>query len=67
MAAQAVLGVVAHIMPIHQHAAREGLIVERGSHAALLEADGVYAGMWAAQQAEQEEAVQGRVLGEVAQ
>ncbi len=28
---------------------RDGLIVERGSHAALLEADGVYAGMWAAQ------------------
>jgi ATP-binding cassette subfamily B protein len=28
---------------------REGEIVERGSHAALLEADGVYAGMWAAQ------------------
>jgi ATP-binding cassette subfamily B protein len=28
---------------------RDGLIVERGSHAALLAADGVYAGMWAAQ------------------
>jgi ATP-binding cassette subfamily B protein len=28
---------------------REGEIVERGSHAALLEANGVYAGMWAAQ------------------
>jgi ATP-binding cassette subfamily B protein len=28
---------------------REGLIVERGSHAALLARDGVYAGMWAAQ------------------
>jgi ATP-binding cassette subfamily B protein len=28
---------------------RDGLIVERGSHAALLEMDGVYAGMWAAQ------------------
>ncbi|HQT47595.1 MAG TPA: ATP-binding cassette domain-containing protein, partial [Acidocella sp.] len=28
---------------------REGVIVERGRHAALLEANGVYAGMWAAQ------------------
>jgi ATP-binding cassette subfamily B protein len=28
---------------------RDGLIVERGSHAALLDANGVYAGMWAAQ------------------
>ncbi len=28
---------------------RDGLIVERGSHMALLEADGVYAAMWAAQ------------------
>jgi ATP-binding cassette, subfamily B, heavy metal transporter len=28
---------------------REGVIVERGSHAALLEMGGVYAGMWAAQ------------------
>ena len=28
---------------------RHGLIVERGSHAALLAQDGVYAGMWAAQ------------------
>ena len=34
---------------------RDGLIVERGSHAALLGAGGVYAGMWAAQ-VEQEEA-----------
>ena len=29
-----------------------GRIVERGSHAALLEARGVYAEMWARQQAE---------------
>lgn len=28
---------------------RDGQIAERGSHAALLERDGVYAGMWAAQ------------------
>jgi ATP-binding cassette subfamily B protein len=28
---------------------REGVIVERGNHTALLEAGGVYAGMWAAQ------------------
>jgi ATP-binding cassette subfamily B protein len=28
---------------------RDGQIVERGSHASLLAADGVYAGMWAAQ------------------
>ena len=28
---------------------REGLVVERGSHAALLAMEGVYAGMWAAQ------------------
>jgi ATP-binding cassette subfamily B protein len=28
---------------------RDGQIVERGSHAALLQEDGVYAGMWAAQ------------------
>jgi ATP-binding cassette subfamily B protein len=34
---------------------RDGLIVERGSHAGLLAADGVYAGMWAAQQVEREE------------
>lgn len=47
---------------------REGAIVERGSHAALLAANGVYAGMWAAQQVEQEEEVTGhKVLGEVAE
>jgi ATP-binding cassette subfamily B protein len=34
---------------------RAGLIVERGTHASLLAADGIYAGMWAAQQVEQEE------------
>ena len=34
---------------------RDGVIVERGSHAGLLAADGVYAGMWAAQQVEREE------------
>ena len=45
---------------------REGVIVERGSHAALLEAEGVYAGMWAAQQAEQEDVVREKTLGEVA-
>ncbi len=28
---------------------RDGVVVERGKHAALLAADGVYAGMWAAQ------------------
>jgi ABC-type transport system involved in Fe-S cluster assembly fused permease/ATPase subunit len=28
---------------------RDGMIAERGSHAALLAADGVYAGMWASQ------------------
>ena len=28
---------------------RDGVVVERGSHAALLARDGVYAGMWAAQ------------------
>jgi ATP-binding cassette subfamily B protein len=28
---------------------REGVIVERGNHATLLEEGGVYAGMWAAQ------------------
>jgi ATP-binding cassette, subfamily B, heavy metal transporter len=31
---------------------RDGVIVERGTHAGLLAQDGVYAGMWAAQQAE---------------
>ncbi len=47
---------------------REGAIVERGSHAALLAADGVYADMWAAQQVEHEEEVTGhKVLGEVAE
>ncbi len=34
---------------------REGTIVERGTHASLLAQDGVYAGMWAVQQAEGEE------------
>ena len=34
---------------------REGMIVERGTHASLLAQDGVYAGMWAVQQAEGEE------------
>jgi ATP-binding cassette subfamily B protein len=43
---------------------REGLIVERGRHAALLEANGVYAGMWAAQ-VELDEGVQS-VEGEAA-
>ena len=35
----------------------EGKITERGSHAALLARDGVYAQMWAMQAAEQEEEV----------
>jgi len=34
---------------------RDGMIVERGSHAGLLAMEGVYARMWAAQQVEQEE------------
>jgi ATP-binding cassette subfamily B protein len=34
---------------------RDGQIEERGSHAGLLAAGGVYAGMWAAQQVEREE------------
>jgi ATP-binding cassette subfamily B protein len=34
---------------------RDGVIVERGNHAGLLAQDGVYAGMWAAQQVEREE------------
>lgn len=34
---------------------QDGHIVERGHHAALLEANGLYAGMWALQQQEEEE------------
>ncbi len=35
---------------------REGVVVERGAHAALLAADGVYASMWAAQAVMEHEA-----------
>ena len=35
----------------------DGRVVERGSHAALLARDGVYAQMWAMQAAEQDEEV----------
>ncbi|MDD2704512.1 MAG: ABC transporter ATP-binding protein/permease [Acidocella sp.] len=45
---------------------REGLIVERGSHAALLARDGVYAGMWAAQ-VEQDDTPEEKIAAPVAE
>lgn len=46
---------------------REGRIVERGSHAALLEAGGVYAGMWSAQAEMEEVPPPGQTVREAAE